>query len=141
MYALISLMSFGLIGISSSSLLLSLYNLILFYFLVISFSFSSLLLSLFASFYLFLYLEWKFFIFWCIEDNHITFLRFILWHWFGDFILRGCIMGEGSHVHQWLGRAWFIPNIFLLEFDLLMIKVCTFIQKIKIKTKKEKINK
>ena len=29
----------------------------------------------------------------------------IIWHWFGDLSLRGCLMGWGSCIHQWSERV------------------------------------
>ena len=57
----------------------------------------------------------------------------IIWHWFGDLSLRGCLMGWGSCIHQWFKRVWSFLISFLLEFDLLMIRACK-------KEKEKKLN-
>ena len=64
-------------------------------------------------------------------------IHLIIWHWFGDFSLRGCFMGWGSCIHQWFERVYPFLISFPLEFDLLMIRSCA--QKRK-KEKKKRCN-
>ena len=65
----------------------------------------------------------------------------IIWHWFGDFSLRGCLMGRGSCIHQWFERVCSFLTSFPLEFDLLIIRACTFKKTKQNKTKQKQKRK
>ena len=60
------------------------------------------------------------------------------WHWFRDFSLRGCLIGWGSCIHQWFERVCSFLTSFPLEFDLLIIRACTFNKTKQNKNKKER---
>ena len=123
-------MSFGLIGPSSSSLLLSHHYPVLSHFIIFTLSYSFLLLlslASFYSFYIFSYLDWWFFTSWCIRTV-ISPTLLHLWHWLRDFNLRGCLMGGTSCVRQWF-ESLFILCSFSLGNDSLMVRVCTFVKK------------
>ena len=108
MYMYVSLresMSFGLIGISSLSLLSTTYHLISLYFTIITF-FIPFFTFVFACFILsFLFLGVVILIILVHRGQPYHSIHFILWHWFEDLNLRGYLTRRGSYVHQWWRRA------------------------------------
>ena len=131
-------MSFRLIGISSHSchhLLITLF--VLFCYHHISILFLALIIICFILSLLFLGLMILHILVQRGQSYHS--IHPIIWHWFRDFSLRGCLMGWGSCIHQWFERVYSFLVSFPLEFDLLMIRACA--KKIKKKRKKKEKKK
>ena len=97
--------------------------------IIIFFIFFSLILTLLTSLYSFFSFGVVIFQILVHRGKTYNFFHSIFRHWFRDFNLRGCLIGRDPFFHQWLGK-FFISYIFSLEFDLLVIKVCTSIQKL-----------
>ena len=134
-------MGFELIGLSSLFLSLSSYHPILLYFTIIHLFIHFLAFAITC--FVLSFLSLGMVIFHTLMHRGLSYhsVDSILWYWLRDFSLRGYLMGGGFMCSLVIGESLFIPYIFSVEFDLLMIRVvCALFRKKKNK-KKERKNK